>query len=701
MDTTIDVTNAEMQAAFDIIEKTNTSFFLTGKAGTGKTTFIKEIQQKINKRFIVLAPTGTAAIQAGGVTIHSFFGFDMGVLDRTTIGQVNSGKIKIIENIDTIIIDEVSMVRCDVMDAIERTLRHIRKSSDPFGGIQMLLVGDIFQLPPVVTGVDRNILSKIYPKSKQFFFYDARAIDRKEFLRIELNKIYRQTDPYFIHILNRFRNGTISQKELNELNNVGLMSALKNDQDDGRITLTAYKRTAEEINSSRLQAIEGSPVVFNAIFEGDCSKLHDIVSNPLLVKVGAQVMFTRNSSQGWVNGSIGHVSEIGEDHINVLFQGRICQVNREAWESIEYRYDSETKRVTKEVVGRVFQFPLSLAWAITIHKSQGMTFDKLALDFGTGAFTFGQAYVALSRATCLEGIALNRRIDFSSIKVSQDARNFAALYNNKEMIANDLAIGTAVQQQIRMKDYDAAAKVLFGMVPEAIRVGKVRYAYMLMNKALEYVEDDSCLHLDKWRLVCGSSKESWFLNAVGFYYSGQLDAARMSFSMCDELDNEFNYLFVKSRCFESLNETEKVMKLYDQMREIYNESIFNGMDSPAFRKFVYKSAFVAPVGIDSIKKALMDTPNNLKFYCALRHLFLNDCYSIMVGYIPSNDNRLYKMFNNPKVTDEQFITHLQQVMTEPSSEYDDFMKFVDDAFDCPDDLSAPIINEYNDDDLPF
>ena len=405
-----DTDNREMRNAYDMIAKTNKSFFLTGRAGTGKTTFLQKVQECVDKNFIVLAPSGVAAINAGGQTIHSFFGLDLGVQGPKSYGIMNENKISLAQNVDTIIIDEVSMVRCDIMDAIDRMLRSCRHSSLPFGGVQMVFVGDIFQLPPVVRSDDKLMLRQIYGCDGTFF-YSARCFKNIRLPKIEFQKIYRQSDRRFIEILDHFRMGKVTPSDLREINSCVLSSCEDADTDGLRITLSAYRQDAKFVNEERLGAIDKDEFSFEAEYQGEIGKLRDVAEECLVLKEGAQVMFTRNDSLGrWANGTLGKVSSIGSDHINVTLEnGNEVSVDKETWDAYEYTYNADKKVCEKKSVGSVTQYPLRLAWAITIHKSQSLTFDRVTIDFGRGAFTFGQAYVALSRCRSLEGLRLAKK----------------------------------------------------------------------------------------------------------------------------------------------------------------------------------------------------------------------------------------------------------------------------------------------------
>ena len=327
-----------MQNAYNLIARTNKSFFLTGRAGTGKTTFLKNIRKHVAKKFIVLAPSGIAAINAGGQTIHSFFGFNFSVQGPLSYGKMNSNKISIVQNVDTIILDEVSMVRCDIIDAIDRTLRECRHSSLPFGGIQMVFVGDLFQLPPVITGEHRELIKQLYG-DQSGLFYKANCLKENPLPKIEFKKIYRQNDKEFIELLERFRMGSVSLVDLMKINR-NVAEPSKADDGEMRVTLTVYKEDAKVINETRLAQLPGETWKYESSYSGNASKLKDVVEDSLELKVGAQVMFLRNDYEGrWANGTIGRITSLDDDKIGVeLSDGEEYIIERESWEAFDYQY---------------------------------------------------------------------------------------------------------------------------------------------------------------------------------------------------------------------------------------------------------------------------------------------------------------------------------------------------------------------------
>lgn len=658
-----DTTNQEMQNAYDLIAKTNKSFFLTGRAGTGKTTFLKSIRQNVAKNFVVLAPSGVAAINACGQTIHSFFGFDFAVQGPLSMGKMNSNKIAVAQKVDTIILDEVSMIRCDIIDAIDRMLRFCRHSSLPFGGVQMVFVGDLFQLPPVVTGTDRELMKHLYGDMSGHF-YKAHCLENNTLPKIEFKKIYRQSDQEFIDILERFRTGNVSVYDLSRINQ-NVCGSRRSD-DDMRITLTVFKDDARTINEARLNALSGETWKYQAKYAGVTSKLKDVVEDILDLKVGAQVMFLRNDCDcRWANGTIGKVTSLEDDKIGVLLDsGEEYMIERETWEAFDYQYDEVTKTCKKEIVGTVTQFPLRLAWAITIHKSQGLTFNKVAIDFGRGAFTYGQAYVALSRARSLVGLQLVRPIDFNSVRVSRDILTFATSYNDEKVIASELTIGEAVREFEVCGDFDGAAQRLFDMSAEQAQEGNIDYAYDLFNRAMSYVADDQCLFEREWDCIPVSGKESIILNAAAKLYSGETnEAISMLLSVVSMADVNFNCLYMLARALEHNGNWDLAQEFMERMMSISQEMTGNGLDSAAFRKFKYRyvihsERFYGRPNADGLVKLIAENPHYNPYHTVLRGILQQ--YADRVNVEVTEDNPILKAIMDPDVNEDSFMALLEE-----------------------------------------
>ncbi len=446
----IDTDNAEFQDALKMVQYTSRSVFLTGKAGTGKSTFLRYICNHTHKKYVVVAPTGIAAINAGGQTLHSFFKIPFRPIlpddpDLSTQGgrifdflKYRKNHQKLMKEMELLIIDEVSMLRVDILDFIDRVLRvYSGHMQLPFGGKQVLMVGDVFQLEPVVKREEWGILKRFYHTP---FFFGARAFRNLPMVQIELKKVYRQNNPEFVNLLDRVRLNRVKSDDIYTINN-RFQPQFNAPVDELFITLATRRDTVDFINDHKLEELEGEEVSYEGKITGEFPESALPTPRHLIVKENAQVMFIKNDSpeKRWYNGSLGRVDEITEDGIYVRLENDETHlVEKEVWRNIRYKYDEQNNRIIEEELGSYVQYPLKLAWAITVHKSQGLTFDKVMIDFSGGAFAGGQLYVALSRCRSLEGIVMKSNISPRDVIVKKECVEFSRRSNNKLLIKESL-----------------------------------------------------------------------------------------------------------------------------------------------------------------------------------------------------------------------------------------------------------------------
>ena len=441
--------NDSFALASRLINHSNKNIFLTGKAGTGKTTFLKYIQENTHKKTVVVAPTGIAAINAGGVTIHSFFQLPFGsfVPDKnqnhtrfTTPAtlfknlHIAGVKRKIMLDLELLIIDEVSMCRADILDEIDLVLRFIRrKSTVPFGGVQVLFIGDLLQLPPIVKDEEWTVLKNYY---KSAYFFDAQVLQKEKPVFIELEKVYRQEDETFIHLLNNLRHNTVSENDIKLLNQHYKPQHVSTDSDN-IITITTHNYKADKINKEHLDSLSGHAFVFNAEVHGEFSEMAYPIEKELELKKGAQIMFIKNDAQGkrFFNGKIAKVFSVDKKEIKIQFDDstELLTLEKQIWENTKYTINETTNEIVEKVVGTFTHYPIKLAWAITVHKSQGLTFDKAIIDIGS-AFAAGQAYVALSRLRSLNGLILTSRLNENAIDYDKNIAEFSSIKASAESL---------------------------------------------------------------------------------------------------------------------------------------------------------------------------------------------------------------------------------------------------------------------------
>lgn len=478
-------TNPQLELAFDYLEYTGTSVFLTGKAGTGKTTFLKELRRRSPKRMIIVAPTGVAAINAGGVTIHSFFQLPFGpyivgqAMERSEGSnrfshKFSREKINIIRSMDLLVIDEISMVRADLLDAINDMLCRYRDREKPFGGVQLLMIGDLQQLAPVVKEEEWSLLQAYYDSP---FFFCSRALQTVPYVGIELTHVYRQSDEVFIGLLNKIRDNRADSETLRILNK-RYIPGFNPDDSEGFITLTTHNNQAQQINRRKLEQLEGREYVYVAEVKDDFPDYSFPTDQRLVLKKGAQVMFVKNDSspdKRYYNGKIGRIVAISAENILIRCgdEKEAIQVTREEWTNTKYSIDADTQEISETVAGIFKQYPLKTAWAITIHKSQGLTFEKAIVD-AASAFTHGQVYVALSRSKTLEGLVLGSPLRPEALINDRTVKQFTEQVEHNQP-------GESQLQDARREYYLQLLKELFDFTAV---VRRIQYATHLFSEHL-------------------------------------------------------------------------------------------------------------------------------------------------------------------------------------------------------------------------
>lgn len=658
--TQIDTQNQQQMLAYELIANTNSSFFLTGRAGTGKTTFLRNVQKMVNKQFITLAPTGVAAILAGGDTIHSFFGLPMEVCVPGTCGKLNEARILTLLHADTIIIDEVSMVRCDIVDAIDYTLRKAIRTTQPFGGKQIIFVGDMFQLPPVVRqGAERELLHDIY-KADDFFFYKADAIKRMRLVKIEFQKVYRQDDDrQFLNILENVRMNKVTPENIMHLNK---RVTQPQNKDDIVITLASLNKTADSLNQQRLAEIDAEEFTYEGTIAGKFDDKKLPVELNLRLKVGAQVMFTRNDQQKrWANGTLAKVVKLTKDEIHVrLDNGETHAVPCASWDSVSYEYDRELRKLKKEVTGTFTQYPLKLAWAITVHKSQGMTFDKMSLDLSRGLFADGQLYVALNRVRSLEGLFLSKDVIPQYAHTSREIIAYTSGYNDEQLINNEIESGKTVYRALLKNDYDEAAKRYLMLVHKKALAGDIKEAMQQAKRFLDtLVCDDAlmgCIEEIPEKLLSSSHWTSKFLAALLSLYAGQYE---QTLEFADEVLGNHHCqeaLYIKSRALAMLERYQEADEVNMQIGDVFD------MSTPD-AKVLYQIAMlnelhIGDPGLNLMQKLVEAKPKYDKGIHAMRMLMKHK--GLMLDY--TKESELIEAYNSG-MTEEEFDALLKECRT--------------------------------------
>lgn len=703
-----DENNSQFKRAVDYIVQTNKSVFLTGKAGTGKTTFLKYIKEFSAKNIAIVAPTGVAAINAGGVTMHSFFQLplspfipEQSIASHTNtettnkhslLGRIrfNTEKRDLLQQLELLIIDEISMVRCDTLDAIDVILRSFRnRHSEPFGGVQILLIGDMFQLPPVVPDSEWNILSQVYANP---YFFSSKAIQQLPYLYVELKKIYRQNDDVFISILNQVRNNELDEEGLAVLHS-RYNPAFKIVSNDGYIILTTHNYKADAINASEMNKLTAPLFNSKAIIDGEFYERSYPADENLQLKIDAQVMFIKNDKdKRFFNGKIGTVTKI-ED--NIVFvqcknEATAIELKKETWKNIRYNFNKQTQRIDEEEIGSFTQFPLRLAWAITIHKSQGLTFEKAIIDAGA-SFAPGQVYVALSRCTCLSGIVLLSKINrglqsderilefINLIKniFSDDELNAAKHQYQQKLLINLFSFKTVIKDlELMMKTVNEHESSLNKEVADWLQ--SIEKSMIEINTTLEKFQPQLQQLLEQEMLPEENEVLQRRLKGASDYFTSKLqmltdnlyqstvitDSKQHAIAYNEALKEFYNVLSQKINLFSSLKDGFNV-SVYYQYKKQFQPKAFN---INAYAGVTYKKTDSPHPELHKLLRQLRDkisNENDLPIYLVAGSKTLDE----MASYLPQTTEELLLISGFGKAKTERFGKLFLDVINEYSIQY--------------------------------
>lgn len=647
MSSKIDIENTEFKNALDLITRTRQSVFLTGKAGTGKSTFLRYLCETTKKKHVVLAPTGIAAINANGSTMHSFFKLPFRPIlpDDPDLSLVN-GRIfdffkykkehkKLIQEVELIIIDEISMVRADMIDCIDRILRvYSNNMRVPFGGKQLVFVGDIFQLEPVVTNDAKDILARFYPNS---YFFSAKVFSETKLVPIEFSKIYRQTDPVFISILDKIRTGNVGASELQSLN-TRFDSGFNPTEEEMYITLATRRDNVDYINEKKMAELNTPEFVSYGSIEGEFPEASLPTSKDLLLKEKSQIMFIHNDTQWprrWVNGTLGVISYIDDmENIHVMLEdGKEVQVDLETWRNYKYKFNEAEGKIEEEIIGTFTQLPLKPAWAITVHKSQGLTFSRVIIDFGGGVFAGGQAYVALSRCISLKGMVLKKAITKSDVFVRPEIIEFSKQYNNQYLIDKALKESNAdflYGETLRKFDkgkFEESVDIFIKAIRARYDIEKPlvkRFIRKKLNVINELKSQNDLLikkMLEQRASLHKYAEEYYLLGNECVVSYKDTRAALANFNKALDLDPTYVDVWIRKGVtlydLEDYYEADVCFNKAIELSPLYFKALYNrGKNRIALKEY--------ELAIDDLSRALQAKPNN-----AAVHEYLSQCYSFI------------------------------------------------------------------------